>query len=560
MADRNNENYLNPLKRLFRLLSAERKDIGLLYLYAIIAGLLSLSLPLGIQAIINYVSFGQMSTSWVVLVIVVIIGIMLAGALNVLQLSISEGIQQRVFVNSSFEFAYRVPRLQTIPLHDRFVPELINRFFDTVNVQKGVAKILLDLPSALLQIVFGLILLSLYHPLFMAFGIILVTLLILLIRFTGPTGLQASIDESAYKYKIAHWLQDVGRSLNMFKMYGSTNLHLQRTDALMDGYLKARKRHFNVLLVKYWMVVLFQVLIMGSLLIIGGLLVQANEINIGQLVASEIVIILLMSSVEKLVMSMETVYDLLTGLEKIGYVADLKLDDDAGHDVPNVKNKKGFAIELKDVTFKDLQTGKTLLENFNTHIESGEKIRMHGCNTPAVWAIIDSLLGLRDQFDGAIMVNGLSVHTLCLTSFRSKVSTALSARGLFEGTILENILMDTKPMNGEMGGKLTEVVEAAGLGEYLQSQGLGTKILPRGMGTSGTIRKKIVLARALMKESQLIILQTPYRGMSADEIEGFLKYIIEKRPDTTLIITSDDKRFDHLMDAIIDPASRPQQK
>ncbi len=558
MADRNNKNYLNPLSRLLRLLSAERKDIGLLYLYSIIAGLLSLSLPLGIQAIINYVSFGQMTTSWVVLVIIVIIGIMLAGTLNVLQLSISEGIQQRVFVNSAFEFAYRIPRLQTIPLNNRYVPELINRFFDTVNIQKGVAKILLDLPSALLQIVFGLILLSLYHPLFMAFGIILVTLLALLIRFTGPIGLKASIDESAYKYKIAHWLQDLGRSLNMFKMHSSTNLHLQRTDSLIGGYLKARKRHFNVLLVKYWMVVLFQVLIMGSLLVIGGLLVQSNEINIGQLVASEIVIILLMSSVEKLVMSMETVYDLLTGLEKIGYVADLELDSDSGHDVPNVNNNTGFAIELREVTFRDLKTGKLLLEKFNAYIEPGEMVRLHGCNTPAVWAIIDSLIGLRDKFDGTIMVNGLSVHTLCLTSFRAKISTALSARGLFEGTILENILMDTNSMTSDSGRKLTEVIEAVGLAEYLASQELETRILPRGMGTSGTIRKKIVLARALMRESQLIILQTPYRGMSVDEIEGFLSYMREKRSGTTVIITSDERRFDHLMDAIIDPASIPK--
>lgn len=544
---------LKPLKRLMKLLAAERKDIGLLYLYAILAGLISLSLPLGIQAIINYVSFGQMTTSWVVLVVIVIIGIILSGALNVLQLTLSEGIQQRIFVNSAFEFAYRIPKLQTIPLRERYIPELINRFFDTVNVQKGVAKLLLDLPAAFLQIVFGLILLSLYHPLFMAFGIVLVLLLGLLIRLTGPAGLSTSLDESQYKYKIAHWLQDLGRSLSMFKMFGSTNLHLQRTDKLVGGYLEARKRHFSVLLIKYWMVVLFQVLIIGTLLVIGGLLVQANEINIGQLVASEIVIILLMSSVEKLVMSMETVYDLLTGLEKIGYVADLELDNPEGHDVPNKDNDPGYSVEMHNLGFKDLQTGHVLIENFNTHIESGEIVRMDGCNTASVQAIVDSLIGQRDEYDGSIMINGLGMDGLCVETYRANIATALSARGLFEGTVLENIIMDTQPMSGETGGRVTKVLEAVGLTRFVESQGLDSRILPRGMNTAGTVRKKVVLARALMRKSRMMILQTPYRGMTSEECERFLGFLRNKHKGTTVIIVSDDRRFDHLVDAIVDP-------
>ncbi len=553
MGASNSKYSLPPLKRMFKLLAAERKDIGLLYLYAIIAGLISLSLPLGIQAIINYVSFGQMSTSWVVLVIVVILGIMISGALQVLQLSISEGIQQRIFVNSAFEFAYRIPRLQMIPLKERFVPELINRFFDTINVQKGVAKLLLDLPAALLQILFGLILLSLYHPLFLAFGVVLIVLLVLLIRFTGPVGLRASLDESHYKYEVAAWLQDLGRSLSMFKMFGATNVHVQRTDKLVEGYLSARKRHFNILLVKYWMVVLFQVLIIGTLLVIGGLLVQSNEINIGQLVASEIVIILLISSVEKLVMSMENVYDLLTGLEKIGYVADLELDPPTGHDVPAIDGKYGYNIDLRDLSFVDLKTGQALVSNFNAHVESGEIARLEGCNTASVQAIVDSLVGMRDEFAGSILINGLDVRSLCLETFRSKIATAFSQRDIFEGTILENITLDTRPMNAVTGGKLTKVLEAVGLTDYVDSQGLKAELLPRGLNTAGTVRRKMILARALMRDPRLMILRTPFRGMNADECRNFLTYLREEHSETTILIVSDDRRFDHLMDAIIDP-------
>lgn len=544
---------INPLKRLFRLLAPERKDLILLYIYAIIAGFISLSLPLGIQAIINFVSFGQMTTSWIVMVVLVLAGLALGGVLQVLQLSISEGIQQRIFVNSAFEFAYRVPRLKPGPLHHRYMPELINRFFDTINVQKGVAKLLLDLPAAFLQILFGLVLLSFYHPLFMAFGIVLVLLLGLLVRFTGPVGLRASIEESKYKYKVAHWLQDLGRSLNMFKLFRSSQLHLQKTDELVEGYLEARKKHFSILLLKYWMMVAFQIIIMGSLLFLGGLLVQSNEINIGQLVASEIVIILLISSVEKFVMSMETVYDLLTGLDKIGYVTDLELDSPDGHKVPKIEGESGYKIDIQGLGFNDLQTGIAMLDPYSSTIEAGETVRVEGCNTSSVHAMMDAIVGIRTEFTGSLLINGLSIKEICLETYRSSLGTALFDRDLFEGTILENITLDKNYLDTKTGSRVMEVIRAVGLEEYVANQGLAAKILPKGINLAGTIRRKIVLARALMVDARMLILQTPYRGLNSDERNDFLVYLKAKFADATIIIVSDNARHDSQMDAILDP-------
>src|SRR5690606_28697926 len=144
-----------------------------IFYYAIFAGLLNMTVPLGIQAIVNLIQGGKVSTSWIILVVLVTIAVGLVGLLEIMQIRIVENIQQKIFTRSSFEFTYRFPRIKMDEFRDIYPPELANRFFDTLTVQKGVTKLLMDFPAALLQIFFGLILLSLYHPFFIIYGLLL---------------------------------------------------------------------------------------------------------------------------------------------------------------------------------------------------------------------------------------------------------------------------------------------------------------------------------------------------------------------------------------------------
>jgi len=89
-----------------------------------------------------------------------------------MQLRIIETIQQRIFTRASFELSYRFPKIKMNELRNFYPPELANRFFDTLTIQKGLSKILIDVPTALLQIIFALILLSFYHPFFIIFGLL----------------------------------------------------------------------------------------------------------------------------------------------------------------------------------------------------------------------------------------------------------------------------------------------------------------------------------------------------------------------------------------------------
>lgn len=343
---------VSAMRRLFQLLSLERKEIFHLYIYAIIAGIISLSLPLGIQSIIGFITSGQVTTSVIVLIIFILIGTIITGGLSVIQLRLVEQIQRRIFTRTAFNFAFRIPKLDPTYLHGKYYPpELINRFFDVPTIQKGLAKILLDFTAAILQIFFGIILLSFYHPYFIMLGVILILIIFLIFYITGPKGLKSSLRESDFKYKVVSWFEEMAKGLSSFRTSGYSRLPTDRTDDYLSGYLHAREQHFRVLITQYYSFVGFKTIVTGGLLILGAVLVINRQINIGQFVASEIIIILIISSVEKIMGDLDVVYDVLTGLTKLGKVTDLPIKIETGINYPDENISQGIDLKIKSHKF-----------------------------------------------------------------------------------------------------------------------------------------------------------------------------------------------------------------
>ena len=134
---------LTPIRRFWNLLKKFRQEIRQIYVYALFIGIVNLTLPLGIQAIINFLQTGELTSTWIILVGFVLVGIAITGLLQVLQFRIVENIQQELFTRSAFEFAYRLPKISFLKLDKIHAPELANRFFDTLTIQKGLPKILI---------------------------------------------------------------------------------------------------------------------------------------------------------------------------------------------------------------------------------------------------------------------------------------------------------------------------------------------------------------------------------------------------------------------------------
>ena len=544
------ENSITPLQRFFALLKPESRDVYNVYFYAAFNGLLYLSLPLGIQAIINIIMAGQLTSSWVLLVALVIGGVLLTGVLQVIQLRVTEGLQQRIFTKASFEFAYRIPRLKLEAIDKYYVPELLNRFFDTVTVQKGLSKILIDFSTASLQVVFGLMLLSFYHPLFIIFGLILMGMIYLILRFTAPRGLRTSLNESRHKYEVAHWLEEVGRTLVTFKLAGKTTMPLEKTDDLVGAYLKARKSHFKVLVYQLISIVGFKTLVTAGLLIMGSVLVINQQINLGQFVAAEIVILLIMNSVEKIIVTTESIYDVLTALEKIGTVTDLPLDSIEGADLVKNGSKNGLRIEVNNLTYKFPEATRPTLRNINLIIESGERICISGFSNSGKSTLLALLSGAYTDFEGTISYNGIPIGNINLESLRGVIGDSLHQEKLLKGTILENITL------GRPGISMDRVIKAAGLvllDHTVKSMkdGYNTLINPEGKNLSESLISKIILARSLVIESQLVLISDHLDSLEKNELQKIISNLIEQHDPPTMVIISNRPEVAAKCDRII---------
>ncbi|EAQ41601.1 MULTISPECIES: peptidase domain-containing ABC transporter [unclassified Polaribacter] len=530
---------LTPWQRFLGLLKLEKREIFQIFYYAIFGGIVSLSLPLGIQAIINLIQGAQISTSWIVLVVAVTIGVIFSGALQLMQLRIIETIQQRIFTRASFELSYRFPKMKMIELREYYPPELANRFFDTLTIQKGLSKILIDVPTAILQIIFALILLSFYHPFFIIFGILLLLLIYIVFKFTAQKGLETSLVESKIKYKVAHWIQEVARTVVSFKLSGNTNLAMSKNDALVDKYIEARENHFKILILQFMQMIGFKVIVTASLLLIGGALVLNQEMNIGQFVAAEIIILLVIASVEKLIVGLESFYDVLTSIEKIGQVVDKDLESQDG-EKPIFKS--GLTVELDNVSYEVTNRKKPIIKNVSFKIEPKSRILIVGESGAGKSSLLRLISGVIEPTAGNIYVNNLALGSLNLNHYRSQLGLSLSEETPFEGSIRENLIFGNDKIKDS---KIFEVLEIVGLSQFLKEQnnGLDTILNAEGKQMSYTIAKKIILARAIIKEPKIMILEDPLDQFNLEETINIIKYLTDSARPWSLIVVSSKKSW-----------------
>ena len=534
-----NNTILSPWQRFLGLLKLERKDIFQVFYYAIFEGIVALSLPLGIQAIINLIQGAQISTSWIVLVVLVTAGVAFSGILKLMQMRIIETIQQRIFTRASLELSYRFPKIKMSELRNYYLPELANRFFDTLTIQKGLSKILIDVPSAFLQIIFALILLSFYHPFFIVFGLLLLLLIYMVFKYTVKKGLDTSLKESKIKYQVAYWLQEISRVVISFKLSGNTNLAMSKNDNLVSHYLKSRESHFKILILQFIQMIGFKVLVTAGLLLIGGFLVLDQRMNIGQFVAAEIIILLVINSVEKLILGLESFYDVLTSIEKLGQVVDKPIEAQKGE---IINTNKDLTIEFQNVTYAVKERNQPILENISFTINQEDRILIEGESGSGKSSLFQLISGVILPTSGYIYINNLSIESLFISKYRAILGLSLSSETPFEGTIRENITFGDTTITDE---EIYEAFDNLDLTVFLKQQpmGLNTILKPEGKQIAYTTAKKIVLARAIVKKPKLLILEDPLDQFHKTEAEKIINFITKDSHAWSLIVVSNNETW-----------------
>ncbi|MFM2117978.1 MAG: hypothetical protein RL316_1168 [Bacteroidota bacterium] len=535
----------SPLSRILDLVKLEKAEIWSIYFYAILNGLILLSVPLGIQSIVGFVMGASFRASIYVLIFLVVVAVLVSGLMQINQMKIIEKIQQRIFVRYAFAYADTIPRLDLKRADGIYLPELINRFFDTATLQKSLSKILLEIPSATIQIIFGLLLLSFYHPIFILFSFILVLILWLIIYYTGGRGLSSSLEESRNKYKVAAWLEEMARIIKFIKIAAGHGLHLKKTDEATVVYLKARNEHFKVLLVQYRSLVAFKTAITAAMLVFGSILLVNQQLNIGQFVAAEIVILTILNSVEKLIINLDSVYDTLTAVDKLAKLTDKPLEENGK--IILSEEKSGLLVEGDKINYS-YPNQQPVLKQVDFLFEPGQLICIQGKAGTGKSTLLRLLDGAYTDFTGSLQLNKIPIRNFDLNSLRSQIGILLHQHDIFQGTLWENVTMGRPNVAIDHVVRLFEKVNLAPFFAALP-MGFETELDPTGQRLPRQIIHKILLVRALIGNPRLLLLEEPWSGMDNGTKEKVIA-LLREHSFSTRIIVSNDTEFANTCDQV----------
>ncbi len=199
-----------------------------------------------------------------------------------------------------------------------------------MTVQKVTAGLLLDGITLVVSALIGMSVLAIYHPWLLGFDLVLLSLMTFAIFVLGRRAVSSSIEESLAKYRTASWLEDIAACPTAFRYHGATEFAMERADRHIFDYLKARRRHFRVLFRQMLFALVLQALASTALLGLGGWLVISGQLTLGQLVAAELIVAVIVGSFTKLGKHLESYYDVMASMDKLGHLFDIPVERQDG--------------------------------------------------------------------------------------------------------------------------------------------------------------------------------------------------------------------------------------
>jgi len=529
-------NKTQPFKKLTELIVTEKKDVSNIYVFATINGLIQLSLPLGVQAIIGFVLGGTFSSSLFVLISFVILGVFFAGMVQIQQMKIIERLQQKIFHYYAFAFKKNTITTDLKKSDNLYFPELMNRFLDVTTLQKSFSKVLLDIPLASIQISLGLIIVAIYHPLFLVLIFIMLLIILLLFYITSKKGLESSIKESSAKYEVASWLEEIARVVHVFKLNKNYGLQTQKMDDKISDYINYRTKHFNILLYQFKNLIFLKIVITAVMLIVGTYLLIHQQLNIGQFVAAEIIIITMIASVEKIIVNLDSYYDILTAIDKLNITEYQPKEINVNSEF--IDKKYGMQLEFNNVSFQ-YDENTSVFSNLNFVIQSGDKVTISGEDGSGKSTLIRIISSIYTPSSGSILFNDIPMNNYKLDELRQHIGLMFNRLDVFNGSILDNITLGNPKI---LIQDILHFSKKIGLDKYVNTKekGYDTEVETIGKRLPRTVVKKILFLRAIVAKLPLIILEEPFSEMEAN-IKHQMKEILvnDLKQSTVLVVTSD---------------------
>ncbi|MGE0784273.1 MAG: peptidase domain-containing ABC transporter [Sandaracinaceae bacterium] len=524
----------SPWNRLRALIRAERHDVIVVLIYAIAVGLLSLATPVAVQLLVNTVAFGTLLQPLLMLTLLLLIGLGMSGVFRALQAWVVEILQQRLFLRLVNDLSYRLPRVQRAAFDRASGPELVNRFFDLFTIQKAVSSLLVGGLELVLAAVVGMLVLAFYHPYLLALDVLLILCVLGILFGLGRGATHTAVAESKAKYEVAAWLEEIARHSTAFKLAGGPALARARADELATRYLTYRKKHYRTVFSQLVGALTLQAIASAAILGIGGWLVIDRQLTLGQLVAAELVVTLVVASFAKVGKHLETTYDLLAALDKVGQLLDLPIEPPrAGRAIET--SRAALSMHGLGLRFDD---GARLLANVSCEIEPGARVALLGESGSGRSALVDATLGLRPVSGGSIRIDGVDLEDLDRRDLRERTAL-VRADEIIAGTILDNVVFG-RPSIDAQGARAA--LDAVGILDAVLAlpAGLSTRLMPEGAPLSKGQAARLVLARAIAGKPSLLVIDGALDGLDPTTREAVLERLVGRDAPWTLLLVTND--------------------
>lgn len=537
---------VHPWVRLKTLLNAESTNLWVALIYSAAIGVLTLVLPITVQAIVNSVAFGTVLQPLFFLTLLVLIALLFNVLLQGYRAWVVEVIQRKIFVRIANDTTLRLVRMRTETLENKHAPELVNRFLDVVTVQKAAASLLVDGLSVFMQTVIGMILLAVYHPWLLAFDVLLLVFIAVILFPLGSGAIATAVKESKCKYTLVAWLEEIARNQISFKSAAGSSFAISTTANHVQAYLEYRSKHFRILLRQILGSFFLQALASSVLLGVGGWLVIGRQLTLGQLVAAEIVVALVVSGFTKFGKHLETFYDLMAATDKLGYLSDLELEKTEGELLPRAP--QGVELRLNEVSVV-LPGRGSVLDKLTLEVPSGARIGIAGSTGQGKSTLLDLVYGSRTPRSGYVEIDGRDLRDLQLGELRDQIAMVREAE-IFEGTIFQNLNLGR---NNLTSLDAREALSKVGLFESIMAlpEGVNTKLQTGGLPLSPGQRIQLEIARALVHNPRLLVIDEALDALDDLPMRGqLLETIFRRESPWTLIVVSDSAEILSLCDQI----------
>ncbi len=525
---------ISPLRRLWRMLRLESRDITTLVLFALVAGTLGLATPLAVESLVNTVAWGTYLQPLFILSFILFGFLAFAGLLKLLQQIIVEVMQRRMFVRIVGDLAHRFPMARQSELESEHPSELANRYFDIMTIQKATASLLLDGISIVLQTTIGLVLLAFYHPFLLGFDIVLLVLMTVVTYVLGRGGVKSAIAESRIKYELAHWLQDVISFPTAFRLHGGSGYAVERANRLTVRYLGSRQDHFRVLIRQSAFSLILLAVASTALLGVGGWLVIRGELTLGQLVASELVVTAIVGAFAKIGKSLETFYDLCSAVDKVGHMLDLSYDTPA-LDMDTDGAPSSIRWQNLPIHFEGHDSSEV------TVIEPGSRVAIMGPSGSGKTRLMAILAGLHEPVNGFAEIAGFDCRDASRVSDGHLLSLARQPE-IFCGSVLENVRLGRSWLSS---ADIRLALERVGLWEDVLKlpSGVESKLQTGGFPLTYAQTVRLTLARAVASVPSILLIDGILDLLDPDERLKLWEVLQRSHDLSTIVVSTHDQRI-----------------